>query len=72
MMYWHFNSDARLRRGAQGICQMKLKEKKERKKKAVEREREKEGRWRMVTNAQERFGRLSKTFIIFDANYQTP
>lgn len=44
----------------------------EEKESSGEREREKEGRWRMVTNAQERFGRLSKTFIIFDANYQTP
>ena len=49
---------------------MKLKEKMERK--GMER-REGGGRGsrRVVTNAQERFGRLSKTFIIFDANYQT-
>lgn len=49
------------------LDEIKRKEKGE--KKGAERRK---GRWRVVTNARERFGRLSKTFIISDANYQTP
>lgn len=61
MMYWHFNADVK-----------KRNEERERERKRKERRERRKGRWGVATNAQERFGRLSKTFIIFDVNYQTP
>lgn len=65
MMYWHFSADVKVVEGGVGeIHYMKLKKKRSGK--------ERRGRWRVVTNAWERFGRLSKIFIIFDVNYQTP
>lgn len=42
------------------------------KEKGSEEKEAQKGRWRAAANAPQRFGRLSKTFIIFDVNYQTP
>lgn len=70
MMYWHFNADAKVAEWGSGSMLDEIKRKEGEEKKGAEERRKR--RWRVVTNAQERFGRLSKTFIIFDANYQTP
>lgn len=50
----------------------KKKKKKIRKEKEGKKKEAQKGRWRAAANARERFGRLSKTFIIFDVNYQMP
>lgn len=69
MMHWHFGADAAKGTGniQQEICKKKKKTEKEGKKKEVQK-----GRWRAAANARARFGSLSKAFIIFDVNYQTP
>lgn len=48
------------------------KKKKNRKEREGRKKEAQEGRWRAAANARERFGRQSKTFIIFDVNYQAP
>lgn len=68
MMYWHFNADAKVAAG-RGLGNMQDEIKR---KEGVQKKRRGRGGGGIFTNAQERFGRLSKTFIIFDANYQTP
>lgn len=69
MMHWHFGADAAKGTWEYSTGDLKKKNRKEKggKKKEVQK-----GRWRVAENARERFGRLSKTFIIFDVNYQTP
>lgn len=54
-----------------GIFNRRFGEKKQERREG-EKEGRQKGRWRAGANAQERFGRPSKTFIIFDVNYQTP
>lgn len=74
MMYWHFGADVKAAEGCggrsfEGACQARgRREEAEGKKRSSERRKR---RWRVATNTRERFGRLSKTFIIFDVNYQT-
>lgn len=64
MMHWHFGADAA--KGT-GNIQQEIWKKKQKRKEGKKKEAQK-GRWR----ARPRFGRLSKTFIIFDGNDQTP
>lgn len=75
MMHRHFGADAAKGTWEYSTGDLKKKKKtgkegkigKEGKKKEAQK-----GRWRAAANARERFGRLSKTFIIFDVNYQAP
>lgn len=66
MARWHFGADA-CGRGNVGIFNGRFKQRKGQK----NRKHRREGGG-LLRNARERFGRLCKTFIIFDVNYQTP